>query len=243
MRGPRRSNGELTKQAYPSGALVTYVYDDVGSRTRMLDGSGITTYTYNAARMLRTVTVGGRGPLTYVYDDAGRVTRLEDYDGGRNTYTYDAVDRLTSLLNPLSERTTWVYDAVGRIVTLTYATGAYTTQTYNAVGWTTQVAHRKSDGSVLETFDYTYDQVGNRLTRGTTDYTYDAANQLTLRDAAGALITMIPPSREWRSSAPLAPGGRTGGLGPPAGRPVPTTGAADGRSPLAGQRQPAHTST
>ena len=36
---------------------------------------------------------------------------------------------------------------------------------------------------------YTYDGVGNRLTRGTTDYTYDAANQLTLRDASGALTT------------------------------------------------------
>ena len=32
---------------------------------------------------------------------------------------------------------------------------------------------------MLETFDHTYDAVGNRLTRGTTDYTHDPANQLT----------------------------------------------------------------
>ena len=56
--------GLLTKQTYPNGALVTYVYDDTGSRTRMEDGSGITTYTYNAARLLRTVMVSGRRTYT-----------------------------------------------------------------------------------------------------------------------------------------------------------------------------------
>ncbi|MBM3500402.1 MAG: hypothetical protein FJX74_17225, partial [Armatimonadetes bacterium] len=47
-----------------------------------------------------------------------------------------------------------------------------------------QVAHRKSDASVLETFDYTYDAVGNptqlaEASGDVTTWTYDALNQLT----------------------------------------------------------------
>jgi YD repeat-containing protein len=98
----------------------------------------------------------------------------------------------------LQERTTWQYDVVGRIVTLTHANGATAGYSYNAAGWVTQVAHRKPDGSVLETFDYTYDAVGNRLTRGTTDYTYDAANQLTGRDITGSLV-LVSSGRGLRS--------------------------------------------
>ncbi|MBM3501861.1 MAG: hypothetical protein FJX74_24675, partial [Armatimonadetes bacterium] len=47
------------------------------------------------------------------------------------------------------------------MTTQTHANGSTARHAYNAAGWVTQVAHRKSDASVLETFDYTYDAVGN----------------------------------------------------------------------------------
>ncbi|MBM3472907.1 MAG: hypothetical protein FJX75_06535 [Armatimonadetes bacterium] len=125
----------------------------------------------------------GAKRVTCTYDTVGNRAVLLDPDAGRTTYAYDEVNRLTSLLNPLAERTTWVYDAVGRIATLTYATGAYTTQTYDAVGRVTRLAHRKSDATVVETFEYAYDAVGNPtvLAEANGDrvtWTYDALNQL-----------------------------------------------------------------
>jgi YD repeat-containing protein len=119
------------------------------------------------------------------------------------------------LLNPTGERTTYQYDAVGRITALTHANGTSVRTAYNAVGWTTQVAHRKSDGSVLETFDYTYAN-GNLLaqekpTAGTTTFTWGHENELlTSLEPDGDLVTMIPPSRERRSEAPQAGGGGGG---------------------------------
>jgi len=67
-------------------------------------------------------------------------------------------------VSPRGEQTTSVHEVVGRIATLTYATGAYTTQTYDAVGRVTRLAHRKSDATVIDAFEYAYDAVGNPTT-------------------------------------------------------------------------------
>jgi YD repeat-containing protein len=143
---------------------------------------------------------------------------LETFD-----YTYDAVGNPTVLAEANGDRVTWTYDALSQLIG-------------DVRGGASSYAHT-----------YTYDAVGNRAARGTTDYTYDAANQLTLRDADGALttysydangnllaqekaagtttftwgyenelltslepdgdlVTMIPPSREWRPPAAAARG-------------------------------------
>jgi RHS repeat-associated protein len=80
-------------------------------------------------------------------------------------YTYDAVGNPTVLAEANGDRVTWTYDALSQLIG-------------DVRGGASSYAHT-----------YTYDAVGNRAARGTTDYTYDAANQLTLRDADGALTT------------------------------------------------------
>jgi YD repeat-containing protein len=61
---------------------------------------------------------------------------------------------------------------------------------YNAAGWVSDVDHLKSDNSIIQTFDYTFDNVGNRRSRVDADgnrvtWTYDATYQLTEEHRTG----------------------------------------------------------
>ena len=42
------------------------------------------------------------------------------------------------------------------------ANGTRTSMVYNAAGWVSDVEHLKSNNSIIQTFDYTFDNVGNR---------------------------------------------------------------------------------
>ena len=91
------------------------------SRAGQEDKTGVTTYTFDEFRRLKTVTYPANKTLTYCYDAAGNRATLADPDGGVSTYSYHGRNLLSSLVNPLAERTTWVYDAVGRVTTMTHA--------------------------------------------------------------------------------------------------------------------------
>jgi RHS repeat-associated protein len=73
---------------------------------------------------------------------------------------------------------------------LTPHNGAYSTHSYNNRDFTTEVAHRKSDDSPIDSFSYTYDSVGNptALTEnngGSVSFSYDNFYQLTADTRTG----------------------------------------------------------
>jgi YD repeat-containing protein len=70
-----------------------------------------TTYTYDAAHRLQSVT-DSRGPktLTYTYRSGGLRNAMTDSDGNRTTYLYDGVGRLTGLRAPTGDLTAFAYD-------------------------------------------------------------------------------------------------------------------------------------
>jgi YD repeat-containing protein len=93
------------------------------------------------------------------------------------------------------------YDDAGRREKLTLPNGAYTVYAYDTAGRLLSVMNRKSDGSVISSFDYTVDSVGNREdmtqvlggTQQFNDWTYDDLYRLKdevrrLNDSQGSVV-------------------------------------------------------
>ena len=72
----------------------------------------------------------------------------------------------------------------GRVQRKTLANSAVTSHTFDAAGNELTVENYRSDGSAVNIFTYTYDEVGNRksaleLSGSLSTWTYDATDQLT----------------------------------------------------------------
>lgn len=88
---------------------------------------------------------------------------MRDPDGGRFTYSYDAADRIEWLSNPQSDRTSYAYDDAGRRTLKKLAHGTRASYTHDAADNLTKLYNLKSDGSVISSFEYQCDSVGNRM--------------------------------------------------------------------------------
>ena len=100
---------------------------------------------------------------------------------GITTYTYDASNRLTSITNNRGLTTIFTYDALNRRTSMTHGNGVVTTYEYDKGSFLTKVTHQLGT-TIINSFSYTYDKVGNRITKldrnGTYNYIYDKLNRL-----------------------------------------------------------------
>jgi len=85
---------------------ITYAYDQVGNRVKMVQGS-TTTYTYGSFNRLSSA-----GSTTYTYDANGNV--ITKNDGFSWTFTYDYDNRLTKVVRAGSTVLQSVYDGDGK---------------------------------------------------------------------------------------------------------------------------------
>ncbi len=175
----------------PSGNTA-YTYDDLpggsvadypGQRTKITypDPLKYVTYTYEKdGRMsLATDWVGTGKRTKYSYDSHGRLEKAEYLDANVEVlYTYDIAGRITKVTNkkvtPSSVISEFTYtpDAVGNRKQMVAPNGTHTYK-YDSLHRLIEVTY---PGPVTDA--YTYDAVGNRLTKNGTGYTYDAADQL-----------------------------------------------------------------
>src|SRR5579872_5881354 len=112
-------------------------------------------------------------PFTSLYDGAGNRTQLQTY-WGVFTYGYDARNAMTSLVDPgspsagiPSAATTWTYEARGLLSRVDNPNTTRTTAVYDANGRALQILHATSAGAPIERAFYSYDPVGNPLTKQT----------------------------------------------------------------------------
>jgi RHS repeat-associated protein len=127
------------------------------------------------------------------YDAAGRLTALRNLKSDLSvisifTYSYDPLGNRTSVAEANGDRVTWSYD------------GIY------------QLTREQRSGANAYDATYTYDGLGNRLTKveggTTTTYSYDAANELTV-EQAGASYTTYSYDANGNTSVENAAGSRT----------------------------------
>src|SRR5207302_388794 len=119
------------------------------------------------------------GSYAFLYDAANRMVAAgaaSSSSGVSTTLAYDAGSRLTRLVNRTAHGSTlndlsYTYGSMGQLLSATDSSGA-TNYSYDALYQLTGA----SGTGLNET--YTYDEVGNRLSKNSITYAYNAANQL-----------------------------------------------------------------
>ena len=190
---------------------ITRTYDAVGNLAGMVYPNGrVVTYTYGANDWLTAFTDPHGGSSTFDHNPLGQVTRVEHPNDTAATFTYDDAGRLTGIdhraLGATRPQSAYAYamDKVGNRTQVVETRAAFDgspmtvvlthTYEYDALD---RLMRAATDAPPSDTA-YTFDAVGNRLTRsGTalapdpsvpelpvaphpevTGYTYNAANQL-----------------------------------------------------------------
>jgi RHS repeat-associated protein len=190
-------NGVVTEYEYDifgrlinenaGGEIQSYSYDANGNMLTMSDNTGITERTYDALNRNVTKTVPFIGKAIYEYDlpseKAGEYTeRTTDPKGNVTVKAYDKMGRL-SKVTVGEDTTNYDYYPNGNRYSVTYPDGTDEIYTYDKNNHVTSLVNKKVDGAVISSFNYTYDEAGNQLTKtenkGTTTYTYDTLNRLS----------------------------------------------------------------
>ena len=216
------STNSVTGKVHRRQVVVTYdaasnvsaqTESDTGGSTSP-DPSRTTSYTYDAADRLLSVTDPEGGVSAQEFDLAGNVSASVDARGTRTEYTYEARNLPTKAIVKAAATSEGApgahdvtlgvatYDAGGRRDSMTDARGAKTAIGYNAANQMTGktlVGYHNLDGSTrdMPIESHTYDAAGHvtSTTNGgtrTEQFTYDAANRLvaTVLDPGGLNRTM-----------------------------------------------------
>ncbi|NEW08355.1 hypothetical protein GK047_20360 [Paenibacillus sp. SYP-B3998] len=195
------SKKEVTDAAWNPLAgeeTIGFKYDLAGRRTEMNDGTGTTKYAFNSSTgALHTQTYPDGKTIKYDYDAAGNRFVMNDPFGVNTYYHYDSRNRLdivapsADFLKDTETTKTTDYDAK-----YTYTNNSLLKQITQRNGVTSEFGYdglrigslieKKSDGTTLNTFAYTYDNNGNQKTKtenGTTNnFNYDALNRISTSD-------------------------------------------------------------
>jgi len=231
-------DGSLSSFTKPDGTTLSYSYDNLGRVTN----DGINSYSYDDKLRLSSVSGNGK-TLSFSYDGFSRITGT-NCDGHSNSYTYDDNGNCTSVNN-----TTYGYDKLNRLTsvkfsgkTITYSyrkdsqlsevsypNGMTTSFGYDAVGRLTSKKTTLSNGTVLASYSFEFDKVGN-ITKQTTkepyegsglanedvSYTYNSGNRITKAgdisfsfDANGNTTKRGSESYQWDKSDRLIKAGST----------------------------------
>ncbi|WP_410765423.1 RHS repeat-associated core domain-containing protein [Cyanobacterium aponinum] len=188
--------GFLESRVEPDGVTISYTYNDKTQLESITTPSGTTTYTYDELNNLDQVIRNGE-VTDYDYDAVGNLIQTILPNGITETRNYDQRYRLTSVTNTDGDGnivSSYLYelDEVGHILSVEELNGRIVEYDYDDV-------YRLTEERIIDpiegerTISYTYDDVGNRLTRndsvdGLTVYTYNQ-NDWLLSETKDELIT------------------------------------------------------
>ena len=152
----------LISKTVPGPKFVHYQYDLTGRLIQVADEHGAISFNFDTAGRLSQVTYPDSRTVSYEYDLIGNRTMLTYPDGYFVAYTYDSLNRLTAVLESgTSVLASYSYDSLSRRIGLTYGNGTNTQYSYETDNDLSQIIHRFT-GDLSVTFDYTYNEVGNR---------------------------------------------------------------------------------
>jgi RHS repeat-associated protein len=179
----------------PDGASKTEIKDYLGRVIAVIEhaaeGDQTTTYAYNAAGDLLTVTDHYGNQIRMDYDTLGRRIQLDDPDLGVWTYSYDANGNLITQSDYKSQDITFAYDELNRVTSKSYSNAdPAVTYSYDNLSIDNGRGRLYSVTNTLVTDTINgYDPMGRQTSVGktitggetvyTTGYRYDLAGKLT----------------------------------------------------------------
>jgi len=177
----------------------------------MTDGTGATSYGYDALDRVITTTTGAGRSVGYGYDAVGNTVAITYPDGSQVTRAYDTLDRLSSVRDWLSHTARFGYNAADNLITQTLPTSTTTsigmgydaaerltgiTDTTPLTSWAYAYSRDKA-GEIVGAVDpldgkahtYSYDKLagligdsqGSSGVTSTVGWTNDAAREVTRR--------------------------------------------------------------
>lgn len=195
----------LTSIAKPSVGTVKYRYDQDGNRVLITypDGTSVR-YAYNAGNQLDSVIDWANRQTHYSYYPDGSVQALQQYDGTSTEYSYDGAGRLVQVWNKYGagtiSRHTYQLNQAGdrvradEVLPYRYDPGPITSDRLGTISYDYDRLRRMTRESRqmpfpqdTEAISYTYDRVGNRLTKtvsqppfnpDVTTFVYDRADRI-----------------------------------------------------------------
>jgi RHS repeat-associated protein len=186
--------GNPSSIQYPASGTVTFAYDGLNRMTNMVDGTGTTKYTYNAAGQLLTED----GPfasdtVTNAYSKRLRTKLSLQQPTGvwTNGFGYDITRRLTNVISPAGafgysyDPTVLTHHASRVILPNT----SYITNALDGNARLIGSYLKNSGNTVLDSYTYVYDPANERtnLSRAdasTVGFKYDKIGQLTVADSS-----------------------------------------------------------
>jgi RHS repeat-associated protein len=185
------ADNRLKQVKEPNGNQTDYTYDANGNVTqqKLTAGSTVITqdYGYNGNNQLTKITSNGTNQAWFNYNEQDQVARRKTADGNMTFNRYNGAGDL--IARDIFDKNgnqidsfVYTYNNKGNITSVTSKAGT-TSYVYDELDQLTK--ETRPDGT---TYEYTYDAVGNRLTKKvtspsgtvtTTTYTYDDADQLT----------------------------------------------------------------
>ena len=169
--------GQVTQVTHPGPKVFAYVYDAVGNTTQIQYPDLKTVdYTYDVLNRLEGVQDWALNSTSYAWGNSGTLTSTTLPNGVVASYAYDNADRLLSVTNTKGVETlssfTYTLDNVGNRTQMVDGTGT-ATYALDDLYRLTSVTYPGPD-----TDTYSYDPLGNRLTKNADPYTYDDADQM-----------------------------------------------------------------
>lgn len=187
--------GRIEKVKYPDGKEVSYTWGENGKKESITypDGEKVY-YKYNEFLELSQLQTQD-ATIDYQYNEWGELEEKRFSNGCRTNYQYDALGRIQELTHygneGILEHYLYGYDSAGNKSNIIRQrkdieeeSGTYQ-YAYDALGRLSEVI---KDSQPLRT--YKYDAFGNRIekwdnTKGTSNYTYNAVNQLITEQEEG----------------------------------------------------------
>jgi RHS repeat-associated protein len=200
-------DGTLKKFTKPDGTQLSSTYDSLGRITY----DGVNSYEYDNNLRLYKITKGGK-TLQYTYDGFNQITGIT-YDNQTVNYTYDNNGNVLTIVYPGNKTVTYTYDNLNRMKTVkdwnnrtitynylpdsrmqsvSYPNGMTATYAYDNAGRQTGKTIKRSDNTVITSYSFTLDNVGNIITENRTEpytdislpnenvsYAYNNANRIT----------------------------------------------------------------
>jgi len=196
----------LTEVTYSDGKThsAEYEYDKDGDRTKMVDGTGTTKYTYDQLDRVTESENGHKEVSKYEYDLANEQTKITYPNKKAVTRAFDKAGRLEKVTDWLTHITKFSYNENSDFNGTTFPSETKNEDKYpyNNADQMSEVKMLKSGTETLASLVYTRDNDGqvkkttskglpgaevtentydenNRLTKSGTEYKYDAANNPT----------------------------------------------------------------
>ncbi|HKP95220.1 MAG TPA: DUF6531 domain-containing protein [Fibrobacteria bacterium] len=207
------SRGRLKKTLHPNGQFIENRYDRQGNRTHMITPFDTTRYAYDSLNRMDSVVSPQNKTTTYHYDAVGNRDSVVSPNGTTSGYQYDALNRLTRVRHykagTILAHYAYALSAAG---IRTQVTEKDSSKAFFAYDSLYRLKSERRTGNHTDTMTYTYDLVGNRLTkvhRGvTTNYAYNNRDQL-LSEWDGADSTLYAYDSAGRMLTKAEVGGTT----------------------------------